>query len=553
MAKVAPYRPSRRDPWDARKARHLLNRTGFGGTPEEVEALVKQGFEEAVHHIVHYETVQDSLGRPAWLDQPLQVPGLEDLPPFRAGGRRAGEGAPPGTNPQAQGAVTNVPRPGGPAAPEEPQRDRVRRVRQAVQRGVYLRIEELRSWWLDRMVHTPRPLEEKMTLFWHGHFATQAIKVRAPQLIHAHNELLRRSATGSFRELVLGVARDPAMLVYLDNNQNRKEHPNENFARELMELFTLGIGHYSEDDVKEAARAFTGWALGLEGERGMRPAGPLMLIRIAIGAARPTFTVRTAWHDDGEKRFLGHRGDFDGAQIVRIILEQPTCPEFICGKLARFFLGEDRQQPELVAGLAEVMRRSDYQMKPVLETLFRSHAFYADDVIGSQIKSPVQLVAGAVKQLRAEVKPPLLLNLALRQMGQLPLDPPNVAGWDGGKHWINTSTLLARYNFSLFLLQGQPLGNGPAGGPGAGLLRALMADGIKTQVDVMSLCTADDLKSPGRLVDRLADRLLAVPLAPGQRAELMSAAEKPDGVADDEARLKHLVHLIMSTPNYQVC
>jgi hypothetical protein len=303
--------------------------------------------------------------------------------------------------------------------------------------------------------------------------------------------------------------------------------------------------------------------MGVEGERGNRSAATQgaggagtraaggLLLRLATGDARPTFMFRPAWHDAGAKRFLGEQGNFDGADIVRIILEQPACAEFVCGKLVRFFVSEERPQPELVAGLADVMRRSDYQMKPVLEALFRSQAFYAPDIIGDQIKSPVQLVAGAMKQLHAEVTPPQILNLALRQMGQVPFDPPNVAGWDGGKHWITTSTLLARYNFSLFLLHGLPPG-GDTGRQGFPRIRiGPERRGVTTTVDVTAICSPEDLKSPSRLVDRLAGQLLSAPLSPAQRAELITAAGQP--ASDDETRVKQIVHLIMSTPNYQVC
>jgi uncharacterized protein (DUF1800 family) len=439
----------------------------------------------------------------------------------------------------------------GAAMEAETPRQQLQRARQLLMRANRGRLEDLRAWWLNRMVCSPRPLEEKMTLFWHGHFATQATKVRMPQMIYSHLDLLRRNATGSFRELVLGVSRDPAMLVYLDNNRNRRESPNENYARELMELFTLGIGHYTEVDVKEAARAFTGWSMGVEGERGRRAAGPMLQLRIASGEAKPAFMFRPAWHDAGEKQFLGQRGNFDGADIVRIILEQPRCAEFICDKLVHAFLDEERRRPELVAALAEVMRRSDYQMKPVLEALFTAQEFYADEVIGSQIKSPVQLVVGAMKQLRAEVEPPAVLSLALRQMGQLPLDPPSVGGWDGGKNWINTTTLLSRYNFALLLLEGRPPGAGGRRPGGQGMRPGARGRRLDTRVDIRTLCRPDDLKSPGRLVDRLADCLLSTPLSAAQRAELVAAAEKP--ATDDEARVKHLIHLIMSTPNYQVC
>jgi uncharacterized protein (DUF1800 family) len=541
MAKVVPFKPSRSAPWDSRKAEHLLNRAGFGGTTEEVQALVRLGFDAAVDRVVQYDKVPDPLGPPSWLNQAVDLPAEFNPPRLRP--------SRPPTAPDA--GVAQAPMPGAAMEALQP-RERLRQMRQLLMRANRQRVEDLRVWWLDRMVRSPRPLEEKMTLFWHGHFATQSIKVRVPQVIYSHLELLRRHATGSFRELVMGISRDPAMLLYLDNHRSRKEQPNENYARELMELFTLGIGHYTEQDVKEAARAFTGWSMGYAGERSVRPMGPAMLLRLAAGDVKPTFLYRRAWHDDGEKLFMGSRGALDGEDIVRIILEKPACAEFISAKLVRFFVGEEQPRPELIAGLADVMRRHDYQLRPVLEALFRSRDFYRDDVMGNQIKSPVQLVVGAMRQLRAEVTPPTVLNLTLRQMGQVPLDPPNVGGWDGGKHWINTTTLLARYNFPLLLLEGRPPG-APGARPGGGgaLRQGSLRRRIEAKLDLTPFCSPEALKAPGRLVDRLTEHLLSTPLSAAQRAELVEAAEKP--AADDEARVKRLIHLIMSTPNYQVC
>jgi len=529
MAKLPVYKPSRKSPWDARKARHLLDRAGFGGTPAEVEASVRQGFEASVRQLLDDEKVAETIEPPRWLGQSL------DLPEIPAG---------------MDGAA--------------PDREQLRMVRQAAQRQNRQRVEDLRAWWLQRMVHTRRPLLEKMTLFWHGHFTTEAKKVRGAQLLYRQNDFLRQNATGSFRTLLLGISRDPAMLRYLDNNTNRREHPNENFARELMELFTMGIGHYTEADVKEAARAFTGWTFGfpdLPAPDGSGPPGGVAgrYLRLLASGQTPEFQFRQRQHDDGEKTFLGRRGNFDGEAAIDIILEQPVTAEFICRKLYAFFVSDEPARPEVISGMADLFRRGHYELKPVLEALFHSQVFYSDEAIANQIKSPAQLVAGALRQLDAEVTPPIMLNLALRQMGQSLLDPPNVKGWDGGKGWINTTTLLARYNFSNMLLTGAPMGRPGRrpGQPGNPQAAERLARRIRTKVDVHALYDPEKQRTPEQIVDHFVALLVSAPLTANQRAELVVFMKKPaegTGPAPDaDEQVKGLIHLIMSTPNYQLC
>jgi uncharacterized protein (DUF1800 family) len=516
MAALPVYKPSRKNPWDARKARHLLERTGFGATPEEVAASVRRGYEASVRQVLDYEKVPDASAAPPWLGQPFDLP---EAPM--------------------------------PAEGERPDRERLRRVRQAVQRQSRRRVEELRAWWLERMVRTPRPLQEKMTLFWHGHFTTEARKVRSPQLLYHQNDFLRRNATGNFRTLLLGISRDPAMLRYLDNQTNRKGRPNENYARELMELFTMGIGHYTETDVKEAARAFTGWGFGLPRREGAEPMGPgnrMLFLRLFAEDAMPEFVFRERQHDDGEKTFLGRTGNYDGEAIIDILLEQPATAEFLCRKLYTFFVSDEPPPAaETIAALAGTFRRERYEVKPVLEALFRSRAFYDDAVIATQIKSPAVLAAGALRQLRAEVTPPLLLNAALRQMGQVLFDPPNVKGWDSGRAWISTTTLLARYNFAGLLLNGGSMGRGDraTGRRGDGTGRRGEA-----KVDLGALYDPEKQRTPEAIVDHFAALLLAAPLGSEQRGELVEYLRSP--AEEREAQVKGLLHLIMSTPNYQL-
>jgi hypothetical protein len=267
--------------------------------------------------------------------------------------------------------------------------------------------------------------------------------------------------------------------------------------------------------------------------------------------AKPEFVFRPFFHDDGPKRFLGRTGNFNGEEIIEIIFEQPVTAKFICRKLYAFFVSDEPAPDEVVEALAETFRKSQYELKPVLEQLFRSELFYRDAVIGSQIKSPVQLVAQAIRQLKADVQPPLLLNPVLRQMGQVLLDPPNVKGWDGGRAWITTTTLMARYNFANFLVNGAPMGSGPPRGFGG--FGGMFGRGgrMATRVDVRSLVPPERAQDPKAVVEGLARRLLSAPLSAAQREDLIAYMKKPAG--DTETQIKGLIHLLMSTPNYQLC
>lgn len=281
---------------------------------------------------------------------------------------------------------------------------------------------ELRGWWLREMLTTPSPLSERMTLFWHNHFVSSQQKVRSSQLMYRQNLLLRRHALGNFGVLLHEVSRDPAMLIYLDSASNRKGAPNENFAREVMELFTLGEGRYGEQDIKEAARAFTGWSIDRD-------------------------TVEFKWrpfiHDDGIKTVLGKSGNFDGGQVLDILLAQPACAEFIVGKLWREFVSPEPDAAE-VARIARRFRDSGYDIKTALRELFLSPAFWSEKNRATLVKSPVELVVGAFRQFDFSYDDPLPLSFAVAQLGQNLFSPPNVKGWPGGDAWINSSTLLAR-------------------------------------------------------------------------------------------------------------
>jgi uncharacterized protein (DUF1800 family) len=290
-------------------------------------------------------------------------------------------------------------------------------LKQEIQRGI-----SLRGWWYQEMLATPSPLTERMTLFWHNHFVSSQQKVKLAQPMYRQNVLLRRHALGNFGTLLHDIAKDPAMIIYLDSASNRRGQPNENFAREVMELFTLGVGHYGEQDVRDAARAFTGWSLD-------RATGEFRFYRFL--------------HDGGEKTVLGRNGNLDGDDVLDILLEQPATAGFVVTKLWREFVSPEPDSAE-VKRLAAVFRASRYEVKPVLRALFLSDAFYAKDNRAALIKSPVELLVGTARLFGIEGLDSRLFALAGRQLGQDLFGPPNVKGWPGGEDWINSTTLLGR-------------------------------------------------------------------------------------------------------------
>jgi uncharacterized protein (DUF1800 family) len=355
-------------------------------------------------------------------------------------------------------------------------------------------IQDLTVWWLDRMARSPTPLQEKLVLFWHGHFTSSFGDVHDVIAMYNQNQLFRRAAAGNFAHLLDGVARDAAMLRYLNNDQNRKGHPNENWARELMELFTMGIGRYAETDVKESARAWTGWALQ----------------DTRTYDDHRTFAFRPLFHDEGLKTFLGTTGPWDGTDIIRIILAHPAPPRWIAGKLARFFVAP-QPDPALVEAMAQQLLATDYELTPVLRSLFRSRAFYRPEVVRAQVKSPVEFAVGAVRQLGIADPDWNRLSYAMAAIGQRLFFPPTVAGWHGGTSWMNAGTVFARTDLAAALISGR------LGAP-----------------DMAQLSS----------VETVVARLLGRPLPPARRTAL---AQLTAGHQTAE-----VVHLVMSMPEYQV-
>jgi uncharacterized protein (DUF1800 family) len=292
----------------------------------------------------------------------------------------------------------------------------------------------LKAWWIYRMLCGPDPLGERLTLMWHNHFATSNAKVAELSLMRRQNELFRRQARGRFADLLQAAVRDPALLIWLDAPTNQKEHPNENLARELIELFTLGIGHYSETDVKQAARALTGWTV-----------------------KNNAFTENAEAHDGGEKLILGQQGNWSGPDLVRILLEHPATPLRLAWRLCDTFLGEESVSAADIAALADGLRQRHLDIAWGIETIIRSEAFFAEANLGRRVLSPVEYVVGAVRSLELDDPPPSTLALAeeIALMGQDLFYPPNVGGWAGGRRWLDPRALVRRANFAAALIDGR--------------------------------------------------------------------------------------------------
>jgi uncharacterized protein (DUF1800 family) len=581
---LTPIAPS---DWTYERAAHLMERAGFGGTPREIDNLVKLGPEGAVDYLVDYQKIDNPL-------PPFQESGIFDdamLPSinyhyadFTAALRAA----------YRQGEVYGVkPNPNG-----------IRRFQPVID-TLYYRIyadsaewRRAAQWWADRMLSTRRPLEEKLTLFWHGHFATEDAKVADYRLMLRQLAMLRGNANGNFRNLLLGIGQDPAMLIYLDARQNVKGQPNENFAREIMELFSLGVGNYTEKDIKEAARAFTGWD-----NDGLK------------------FVIRSDRHDDGVKTILGKSGNFSGEDAVDILLDQKACAEFISRKLYRFLVREDLT-PDLNAKIAAELRDASYELKPLLKTIFLSRDFYSRASFATQIKSPAQYVLSTYRKLGlTQVPGTPYFETVMSNLGQNLGNPPNVKGWDGGRNWVNPSTLLVRGNVvrhTLFPadaaaeyprnvippryrnakeevaerdkeLSGAAPGPKNAGGMDSegGMMMAPLSKKIgsapdydlkygvyngytrtfqtvkpvppsEAVIDLKAMLRSAGAKTSADAVDYFVARFLSVPLAAADRDRIVQYATTQLGAtlnlsaANAEQALRDVLYVILSMPEYQL-
>ncbi len=373
-------------------ARQLLTRAGFAPNDADVATYSSLTHKAAVDRLLVGARTSTVTPAPAWIDERLVPP--RELRAMSDDARRA-------------------------------------ELQKQVRMGL-----DLRGWWLREMAATPSPLTERMTLFWHNHFVSAQPKVRYTQLMYRQNVLLRKHALGRFDELLHAVAKDPAMLIYLDSATNRRGSPNENFAREVMELFTLGEGKYSEDDIKQAARAFTGWSIDLD---------------------TGDYLFRRPLHDGGEKTVFGRTGNFDGDAVLDIMLAQPGSAEFIVRKLWREFVSPQPDEARVKA-IAAQFRAGGWDIAQPVRALLLQPEVVARNEDNALVKSPAELMVGLVRQSGGEVTQPIAAAVALAGMGQNLFSPPNVRGWPGGEAWINTNTLLARKQFLERALGGTPGG-----------------------------------------------------------------------------------------------
>ncbi len=580
--------------WTPAHAAHLMERAGFGGTPDEIARLAALSPQVAVNELVNFKNSDPTrlnAKLAAFDESDIHDVGLEPFPASRP-------------------AVTTQAKQTGEALGIKVKPTGNRRMQPVVDiffywlRASRLETDRLAYWWANRMLTTTTPLQEKMALFWHGHFATNEEKVRDYRKMKRQLDLFQTQGTGNFRTLLIGIAQDPAMLAFLDAGVNVKGAPNENFAREIMELFTMGEGHngvknYTEQDIREAARAFTGWNYkGLD------------------------FVNIAAKHDDGPKTILGRSGNLSGVQVIDIILAQPATAEFIAAKIYRQFVREEladstRQQ------LGDILRNNRYELAPLLNAIFLSNDFYSAPSRATHIKSPVELAISSYKKLGLKEVPGVPdFNDATGALGQRLFRPPTVAGWAQGRSWITPGLLLERGNFARDLLfpdinfippdryisdetirivsnkidRGMDIatatrpegrGMGGDGGSGGGTMSeaTVMADRDEdfntryasfrgwqlatqrvkpitrhtAQLSLAGLVKAQKLATTTQVVDELLARLLNVTAHSEDRARLISFLNTELGteqiaVAQTylEEPLRLLVHLIMSLPEYQL-
>ncbi len=485
------------------QARHLLWRAGFGGTPNQIQMLVSWGPEKAVDYLLNPDKVKYDDVKNDTFDKDIMRPPSDDEK--RENARAA-------------------------KAKDEDTLAKYRLARQNAEQSDRQQMREIQSWWLKRMIETPRPLEEKMTLFWHGHFATSYRTIEDSYHMFAQNNLFRKHAVGNYGDLLFAIIRDPAMLAYLNQNDSRKTKPNENLAREIMELFSLGVGNYTENDIKEGARALTGYTYRDD---------------------EAVFENKN--HDTGSKTILGVSAAHDGDSFVKTILEQRACSRHIATRLYRFFCYDypsgskkrDEAASSVISEMASSILGSRYEIKPVLRRLFLSQHFYDPRIIGEQIKSPLQLVVGAVRSLNTPVRDLSVLIEACDAMGQRIFFPPSVKGWDGGRAWINTSTMFVRQNILVFLLTGKR----PQGRDG-------LAD--KEKFDPSRLLSELADAYPGATggdAEKLVDGVLAFTIGRTQPASRDTLVEfvKSRGSKLDQPTLTDLMLLITALPEYQLC
>ncbi len=453
--------------WSVSHAAHLLNRAGFGGSPAENEQLYSLGHEGAVEYLISGLTAEPSTAPP----ENIEAQNLLNLRQTMRG------------------------------LAEEEKREHVRELR----RTTFRETGQLRDWWMKSMRETASPLREKLGLFWHGHFATSIRKVREPFLMLQQLRTFHEHGHGTFDELVKHISKDPAMLVWLDGANSRKGKPNENFARELMELFTLGEGNYTEADIQEAARAFTGYR---------------------IDPRSRTFRLVPRQQDRDPKTIFGLTQNFSGDMVIEAIGRKKECSEFLATRLWNYF-ASDSHQAIPVKDLADIVRDENFSIADVLHRLFTSSAFYEPTAVANQIKSPVQWLIQLTRSFEMPLPEHRRTMMQFQQLGQILLAPPNVRGWIGGRAWITPSSLVARQNLANEILN-----------------RQLKPETCRSWI-------ADIEPASPAVVERLSARVFCRPMRPEFHAKVQPAylamlEENPNSAA------KNFVIHLTSLPEYQL-
>ena len=449
-----PFAPSTSDPFDTRRICHLLRRTSFAATPQRVEAAAKKSPAQVIDGLLNFDAENDPFDS--------LVSGLEGFVNF--------------TQPAS-----------------------------------------VASYWLYRMVNSPQPLQERIALFWHGRWATGSAKVDNGRLMHQQIQTFREKGLGSFRELAVAMGQDPAMLIWLDGQTNRKGKPNENYAREVMELFTLGIGNYTERDVKELARAFTGWRVQDE---------------------QAVFDPKQ--HDDDVKEVLGKKGDFDSESAVDVLLSQPAAPKHLAKHLLQEFVHPEPQEDQ-IDHYAKRLIDHEWNIKAVLREMLASRLFFSDWAYRARIKSPVELAVGAALAMGGKVSSDFLREQTIR-LGQNLLNPPNVKGWPGGYAWINSNTVLLRFNFAMAMATQRQR-------------EFVRKAALDEWLEKHKIKTADDV------LDHFALTLLDGQLPSDARSKLLDYMnrdaknnEKPFKLTADtiNSKVRGVLHMMMTMPEYQL-
>ena len=464
--------------WTRYSAAHLLNRAGFGGTPAEIDRLHALGPDKAVTSLLEADGDGDLFPTPPLMEPAIRFSYSQRLKDSK----------------------------------NEEERKALNKERNNTDRDEIL---ALRVWWLNRMRYTSDPLREKATLFWHGHCATSNTKVKDAYAMWQQNETLRHHALGRFPLMLKEISRDPAMIKWLDLNQSHKDHPNENFAREVMELFSLGEGHYTEKDITEAAKAFTGYR---------------------INPNTCTFRMETRAFDPGPMTLFGKTGNFTGDDVIEMITAMPQCARYIGRKLWIFFVGENPDD-EMVTGVAGLLLGTGYDIRATLGVIFRSEAFYSPKVVRRKIKSPVEWMIQTTKILEIPLPDTLVLENALSILGQVLFAPPNVKGWDGGRSWISASSLLYRYNLAAYLLSGKA--------------RILGGKGTTERVPLERIVTPGQRFSRISMQDHLVFRVFNAPASDKENAAYLDFLTSHPTPFSDQAILDFM-QTMMSSPSYQL-